>query len=154
MKKTKIEKLEDISPELRKELIEYFHEYDSTVDEEVFNSLIPTFDDFIDLIFESSDHVDEKIDYDYIYHTYQLETETYILTLYGDQYLKDQCICDLDLDRSVINVINKDEARLEEEKKKQIETDANRKKWEDLFKDMTKEELFDILKDSKFPLSK
>ena len=108
-----------------------------------------TIDDIIEIIKEAGNHEDEK-DYCYINNTYSLVIQNWRFECYSQNYLKDHCICDEEMldEITLFDLEAEKEIKAIDKENKKIQ---NISSWTELFKDKTKEELFNILKNSKFP---
>ena len=96
-------------------------------------------DDLVQIVSDCGDHEDEKDSCD-ILHTYTLEINGWRFIASGSQYIKDQGICDEQMDDTVaVEIIN-------------TKKTEDEKQWEKFFSGKTKKELFDKLKTTKFNL--
>ena len=148
-----IKQISEIPAEIMAEIVKVQTE-DYTQDE--INEFLEDFDFecFQEIIRDCGDY-EKTTDFDYINYeySYTLPSGKYKLRTYGSKYLKDRCICDLEMDESVYIV----DVELENESKKKAK-DAKKVKqdedWTNLFEGKTKEELLEILKGYKFPITK
>jgi len=115
-----------------------------------FNKEISSIEDLVYNLYSSSGDREETSDYNYIYHTYQSQINGYLFEVYGSQYRKDQCICEEEFEDRVI-VINIELERESKEHKTHIKKEIYALKWKELFKNKTKQEIYEIIKYTKFP---
>ena len=115
--------------------------------------------DIIELIQNWGDY-DKEIDSCYITKTYQLYTGKFTLEVIGSSYLKDQCICDEEMEDEITvidNEILKAQAEIEKAAKKEKKKVENSKKWQDFISESQKiyvdadEILNNLMNNYKFP---
>lgn len=106
-------------------------------------------EDFVDFVREGSDYI-KDIDSCYITYTYNLTTDNYKFEVVGQCYLKDQCICDEQMNH-VIYVYDLKEERLEKSKLFLSKTQKNFDDWNNFLKDKTLEEVANELMKYEFP---
>jgi hypothetical protein len=100
---------------------------------------------------KDSGYSEETTDSNYIYNEYIITTPEFKFAVTGSSYRKDQSVCDEEMDGKVYitDLVAQKAAKAEEKAKKAV---LDELKWKELFDAHTKEELFDLLKASKFPL--
>jgi hypothetical protein len=142
------------------------------IPQEAYDALMRSAEEY-DIIFEDIDDVqeyiregawsEEKIDSCYIYNNYPMEIEGYLFECVGSQYIKDQCICDEQMEEGIYITDLKAKAeadkKAKEEKANKAKTEAF-KKWDSFFEEInselgldneTTEKLKGIMSQYKFP---
>ena len=148
-----VKKIEDIPQEAFDALMKDAEQYESTFED---------VDDLQEYIKECGDY-NEEMDSDYVNNSYFMEVNGFSFECYGSQYIKDQLICDEQMDGSVYvtNVKEKIEAdkKVKSEKANKAKTEAF-KKWDNFFDVIngdlgldseTTVKLKDIMSEYKFP---
>ncbi len=106
-------------------------------------------EDLQEIIRECGDSGRDRKDSNYIYCDYSFKTGGWLFEATGSSYLKDQCICDEEMDDSV-DVTNIASNKKTAVKKKTVETSKNLKKWEIFIKKSSKKEILEKIKHFKF----
>jgi hypothetical protein len=148
-----VKKIEDIPQDAFDALMKDAEQYECTFDD---------LDDLQEYIKEGGDY-NEEMGSSYVENSYFMEVNGFLFECYGSQYIKDQSICDEQMDSSVYvtNVNEKKEAdkKAKSEKANKAKTEAFNK-WNDFFDNIngdlgldneTTVKLKSIMSEYKFP---
>lgn len=114
------------------------------------NFPIESIEDIIEYIREGWNY-NKTVDSCYINYEFTTEVGDWLFTAYGSEYIKDSCICDMQMAEE-ISVESFKEIKERKAKKKAEKAEKAANKWTNLVKDFnTVDELLEELKKYKFP---
>ena len=132
-----VEKIEQVPEAAMQALMKYFlEEFDNSDPIENMDELISSIQD--------AGESNERKEYWDIVTEYILNIGDWKFIASGSQYLKDHCICDMEMS-DVVEIIDVVSEKLDKKKKKEIKAIENKSKWIKFFENKSKEEIISVL---------
>jgi len=136
--KTTITNIDDLPLEVKNELVVI-----AQLTEDEADQIFSDYDEVIELIRECGDRNETK-DSCYIYKEWTIDTPSFSITVFGSNYLKDRCICDLEMNDE-IQIINLQLQKERQQSDAERRIANNRLLWAPIIEGKTTEEILDIL---------